>query len=324
MDIDLKNRFRGALLGLAAGDAVGTSVEFKPRGSFPPVTDMVGGGPFGLKPGQWTDDTSMALCLAASLIECNGFDAHDQMRRYLKWWREGYMSSTGRCFDIGITTAEALRTFERTGNPFAGSTDAHKAGNGSLMRLAPVPLFYFKSPREAIERAGESSRTTHGAQTAVDVCRYFGGLLVGAVKGVDKDTLLSPSYCPVPNYWNEHPMHAAVKTVADGSFKTKRPPQIRGTGYVVDALEAALWAFNVSDSFRDGLLLAVNLGDDADTTGAIFGQLAGGYYGEDGIPEKWRSKLAKLETIEQVADGLYQSASTLLQRRTLSVPVTRG
>jgi ADP-ribosylglycohydrolase len=163
-------RFRDCLLGLAIGDAVGTTLEFKPPGSFAPLTDMVGGGPFNLKPGQWTDDTSLAPCLAASLTECRGFDARDQMQRYVKWWREGYMSSAGDCFDIGSTTAEALRTFERTGNPYAGPTDPRKAGNGSLMRLAPVPMFYFKSPQEALERAGESSRTTHGAQTAVDAC----------------------------------------------------------------------------------------------------------------------------------------------------------
>ena len=214
-------RFTGCLLGLAVGDAVGTTLEFKPPGSFAPISDMVGGGPFRLKPGQWTDDTSMALCLAASLIECRGFDAHDQMQRYVQWWREGYMSSTGHCFDIGTTTAEALATFERTGNPFAGSTDPHKAGNGSLMRLAPVPMFYFKSPAEAIERAGEGSRTTHAAQTAVDACRYFAGLLIGALSGVDKQTLLSPRYCPVQRYWDEHPLHPEIAAVADGSFQEK-------------------------------------------------------------------------------------------------------
>ena len=155
-------RFSGCLLGLAIGDAVGTTLEFQPPGSFTPINDMVGGGPFKLEPGQWTDDTSLALCLAASLTECRRFDPRDQMQRYVKWWREGYMSSTGDCFDIGTTTSEALRTFERTGNP-CGLTDLHKAGNGSLLRLALVPMFYFKSPQEAIERAGEDPRTTHGA-----------------------------------------------------------------------------------------------------------------------------------------------------------------
>ena len=136
-----RERYRGCLLGLAVGDALGTTLEFCRPGSFTPITDMVGGGPFRLKPGQWTDDTSMALCLASSLTERGGFDARDQMERYVRWWREGYWSSTGRCFDIGNTTSAALSRFQKTGDPFAGSTDPHAAGNGSLMRLAPVPLF---------------------------------------------------------------------------------------------------------------------------------------------------------------------------------------
>ena len=139
--MDLLDRFRGALLGLAAADAVGTTLEFRPPGSFAPIADMVGGGPFNLLPGQWTDDTSMALCLAASLVERDGFDAADQMARYVRWRDEGYMSSNGRCFDIGGTVSAALHRFEQTGEPFAGSTDPRSAGNGSIMRLAPVPLF---------------------------------------------------------------------------------------------------------------------------------------------------------------------------------------
>ena len=297
-------RFRGCLLGLAVGDAVGTTLEFKPPGTFEPITDMVGGGPFGLKPGQWTDDTSMALCLAASLTECGRFDERDQMERYVKWWREGYMSSTGDCFDIGNTTRHALASFQRTGNPYSGPTDQNTASNGSLMRLAPVPLFFARIPQEAIERSGDSSRTTHGAPTAVDACRYFAGLIASAVNGVDKETLLAPSHCPVPNYWDQHPLHPAVKAVAQGSFKEIQPPSIRGTGYVVDALEAALWAFHTSNTFRDGLLLAVNLGNDADTTGAIYGQLAGAHYGLSGIPEPWQRKVAEPDLILQLADGL--------------------
>jgi ADP-ribosylglycohydrolase len=306
------DRFRGCLLGLAIGDAVGTTLEFKPPGSFSPITDMVGGGPFRLKPGQWTDDTSMALCLAASLIECRGFDARDQMQHYVKWWREGYMSSTGDCFDIGNTTAEALRAFERTGNPFAGSIDPLKAGNGSLMRVAPVPMFYFKSPGKAMERAGESSRTTHGAQTAVDACRYFGALLVGALGGVDKEALLSPRYCPVKGYWDEHPLHPEIAAVADGSFQEKDPPQIRGTGYVVQSLEAALWAFDRASSFREAILLAVNLGDDADTTGAICGQLAGACYGLEGFPKKWCGLLSQCERLMEYSQALFKGVSARL------------
>ena len=145
-------------------------------GSFEPIEDIVGGGPFGLRPGQWTDDTSLALCLAESPIDRRGFDPLDQMRRYLRWHDEGYLSSTGKCFDIGNTTFDALTTFRRTRDPFAGSEDPRAAGNGSLMRLAPVPMFFAASPREAITRAAESSRTTHGAREAVDACRDFSGL----------------------------------------------------------------------------------------------------------------------------------------------------
>src|SRR5262245_37765321 len=176
--MEKRARYRGALLGLAAGDAVGTTVEFEQPGSFAPVTDMVGGGPFDLRPGEWTDDTSMALCLAESLIARGGFDPVDQLARYVRWYREGHLSSTGSCFDIGNATAAALHRFERTGDPYCGSADPHSAGNGSLMRLAPAPLAYAGDPVAAIERAGESSRTTHGTATAVDACRYFGALLV--------------------------------------------------------------------------------------------------------------------------------------------------
>ena len=169
LPIRLRKRFRGALLGLAAGDAVGTTLEFTFPGTFEPITDMVGGGPFELEPGQWTDDTSMALCLAASLVECDGFNGIDQMKRYVFWWREGYMSSTGTCFDIGNTVSAALSKFER--NPaeaFHGSTDPMTAGNGSLMRLAPIPLAFYNDPEIAIAMAAQSSRTTHGAAVAVD------------------------------------------------------------------------------------------------------------------------------------------------------------
>jgi len=107
-------RFRGCLLGLAVGDAVGTALEFARPGSFRPITDMIGGGPFDREPGQWTDDTSMVLCIAESLLDKQGFNAIDQMERYVRWWRKGYLSSTGRCFDIGNATREALDLFTRT------------------------------------------------------------------------------------------------------------------------------------------------------------------------------------------------------------------
>lgn len=306
--LELLERFRGSLLGLAAGDALGTTLEFQAPGSFTPLHDMIGGGPFGLKAGEWTDDTSMALCLAASLIECHDFDVRDQMMRYLRWRDEGYMASNGRCFDIGSTVASALHLFERTGNPLAGSTDPYTAGNGSLMRLAPVPLYYVHHPQLAIEQAGQSSRTTHGAAAAVDACRYMGALLVGALMGEPKETLLSARYSPVPDYWQAHPLELMIDEVAAGSFKQRNPPVIRGTGYVVQSLEAALWAFYQSATFEEGALLAVNLGNDADTTGAIYGQLAGAYYGEQAIPRAWRERLALYGRIVELAERLHELA----------------
>jgi len=297
--------YRGCLLGLAVGDAVGTTLEFKPPGSFTPIDDMVGGGPFGLKPGQWTDDTSMALCLAESLISRKGFDPLHQLETYCRWWREGHLSSTGRCFDIGITTANALRDFEQTGEPYRSNLDPRTAGNGSIMRLAPVPLFYARNPQEAIEKAGDSSRTTHPVAVAVDACRYLAGLIVGAVRGASKEELLSPGYCPILGYWQEHPLALEIMEIALGSFKDREPPQIKGSGYVVKSLEAALWAFYKSSSFVEGCLLAVNLGDDADTTGAVYGQLAGAFYGEAAIPEEWRDRLAGKDLIISFAEQLF-------------------
>ncbi len=302
-------RFRGALLGLAVGDAVGTTLEFKPPGSFVPISDMAGGGPFRLQPGQWTDDTSMALCLAESLVEKKGFDPLDQMQRYVRWREEGYWSSTGRCFDIGNTVSSALNRFVQTAVPFSGSTDPYSAGNGSIMRLAPVPMFFAAQPELAVKFSGESSRTTHGAATAVSACHYFGALLVGALRGADKAELLAPDYTPFPGCWQQYPLHTAVAEIAAGSFKEKQPPAIKGSGYVVQSLEAALWAFYHSNNFREGCLLAANLGDDADTTAAVYGQLAGAFYGIEGIPNDWLTKLTLREEITALADRLYELAT---------------
>jgi ADP-ribosylglycohydrolase len=198
----------GCLLGLAVGDALGTTLEFTRPGGFEPITDMLGGGPFGLQAGEWTDDTSMALCLAESLV-LHGFDPKDQIERYIRWWKEGHMSSTGRCFDIGNTVRPALQRFERTGEPFSGWDDPYSAGNG----------------------------------------------------------------------------------------------------YVVRCLEAALWAFHCSRSFRDECLLAVNLGDDVDTTAAVYGQLAGAWYGASRIPEERRGQVAMLEEIRGLAGKLGRGGS---------------
>jgi ADP-ribosylglycohydrolase len=295
------SRYRGCLLGLAVGDALGTTLEFSPPGTFTPIDDLDGGGPFHLEPGQWTDDTSMALCLATSLIEQHGFDPIDQLQRYVRWWREGYLSSTGTCFDIGSTVRSALARFLQTHEPYPGSTDPHTAGNGSIMRLAPVVLYFARQPEQAIHFAGESSRTTHGAAEAIDACRYFAMLMLDALNGKSKEEVLREQHTPFA---------PKIAAIAAGSFKRRQPPEIRGTGYVVDSLEAALWAFYHARDFREGALLAVNLGDDADTTGAVYGQLAGAFYGEDNVPAAWRDTIAQREFIGELAEKLYAVMQT--------------
>jgi len=295
-EITFQHRARGALLGLAVGDAIGTTVEFKPRGSFKPLTDMVGGGPFGLDPGQFTDDTSMALCLAASLID-NGFDLQDQMTRYTRWANEGYMSSNGRCFDIGIATRGALQRFQRNGNPLAGSTDPNSAGNGCLMRLVPVPIRYADRPELAIRFSEEQARTTHQAPECLAASRLFGEILVRALQGQSKDQVLAP---PVLS----GKLPTKLDLIGRGSYLTKDRQAIRGTGYVVDSLEATLWCFAQTNNFHDCVLMAANLGDDADTTAAQAGQIAGAFYGEGAIPPAWLAKLTMMTEILEMADAL--------------------
>ena len=289
------------MLGLACGDAVGTAVEFSPRGSFEPISDMIGGGPFGLLPGEWTDDTSMALCIGRSLLEMGGFDARDQMERFCCWQSEGYLSSNGRCFDIGNTVRGALDRYRRTGDPYSGSTDPASAGNGSIMRLAPVPMFFSPDIEAAVYYSIESSRTTHACQEVLDACRLFGWQLARALDGATKQDLISAESFPGRHDGNMSP---SIRTIVEGEYSRKSEDQIRGTGYVVESLEAALWCFQSTNTYRDAVLAAANLGEDADTTAAVCGQLAGALYGASGIPGEWREKLAMRPEIEDMADAL--------------------
>jgi ADP-ribosylglycohydrolase len=300
--VEERSRYRGSLLGLAVGDALGAPFEGLPSGSFDPVEDMVGGGHRGLPVGTWTDDTSMALCLTDSLVARRGFDLRDQLERYLRWLQDGYLSSAEYAFGMGRTTSRALARYEMTGDPSsAGLTAPTSAGNGSLMRLAPVPLFFAADRAEAIRLSGESSRATHATRVAVDACRYFGALVAGAGSGLARAQVLADDY-----FVGE--LVPEVEEVARGSFRRSDPPE--ASGYVVHTLEAALWALENSSSFREGALLAVNLGGDTDTTAAVFGQLAGALEGEEAIPEEWRARLVRRELIERMADALYGARRT--------------
>jgi ADP-ribosyl-[dinitrogen reductase] hydrolase len=300
---DRANRCRGALLGLALGDTLGVPLEFSPR-DVRTVSGIEGGGPFELAPGDWTDDTSMACCLAYSLIKSQDFDSAHQMQCYSYWYRYGAYSSTGRCFDIGNATRTALEKFLLTGEVYAGSVDPRSAGNGSLMRLAPIPVFYSDSFEKTVHYSGLSSQTTHKAIEAIDACRYFGALIFGALHGVGKEQLLDGLYSPIEGYWEANPLTFSIKTVAEGSYKIKSRDEISSSGYVVHTMEAALWAFYNYDNFHDGVLAAVNLADDSDTVGAVYGQLAGAFFGETALPIEWILKM-------HGAQGFYHFAQDL-------------
>jgi ADP-ribosyl-[dinitrogen reductase] hydrolase len=292
-------RARGALLGLAVGDALGTTLEFSRRDSSPLLTDMIGGGPFRLKPGQWTDDSAMALALADSLIESDDLDETDLMQRFVDWHQQGRYSCTGTCFDIGITTRAALARWKASGDPLAGSTAPDSAGNGSLMRLAPVAIRYWRERPKLRDVAARQSRTTHGAAQAVEACVSYAELLADAIAGASRAELLQP------RHWEGD---ADIARILAGSWRGKPRSTISASGYVVHSLEAALWSVGRSGDYRQSVLSAANLGEDADTTAAIAGQLAGALYGEPDIPEEWLQKLAWRDRISAMAGQLFDRA----------------
>ncbi|MEH3118803.1 MAG: ADP-ribosylglycohydrolase family protein [Methylorubrum populi] len=286
-----RNRAVGALLGLAVGDAVGTTIEFSAKPSQAVLSDMVGGGPFDLKAGQWTDDTAMALPLGDSLLAAQNLDPGDLMRRFTSWSRHGAYSCTGACFDIGNATAAALRRFQQSGDPFAGSNDPNTAGNGSIMRLAPVAVRHWHDRETMLRVARDQSLTTHAAREAIAGCEILADLLATGIRGTTLPGLLSSE---------------AVARVS--GFRLGQPRnEVRGTGYVVASLHAGLWAVSRTSTFRDAVLLAANLGEDADTTAAVTGQIAGALHGASAIPKDWLDRLAWRERIEQMAGDLFDS-----------------
>ena len=298
MTLQMQDRIKGTLVGLACGDAVGTTLEFETRGTFEPISDMIGGGPFHLKPGQWTDDTSMALCLAHSLADQNGFDAMDQMDRYCNWYQFGYMSSNGECFDIGMTVSGALRNYLKTKDPFSGSTEHYSSGNGSIMRLSPIPIFYQSDKEACLKYAGESSRTTHASDECIESCKLLASLISSAFGATSKEDVFKKNYY--------EPDCESIKNIAHLNFMTMKYHELEGSGYVVESLISALWCFMHSNNFREAILLAANIGNDADTTAAICGQIAGAFYGYSGIPKQWRDGITLAKEIESLALELYK------------------
>jgi ADP-ribosyl-[dinitrogen reductase] hydrolase len=290
------DRAVGALVGLAVGDALGATLEGIKRDAAPPVSDIVGGGPFDLRPGEWTDDTALALCLADSIMACQGLDQDDLLRRFSRWRRYGDNSCTGSCVGIGNTTSEAIRRFEKTENLISDLTAPEFAGNGSLMRLAPVAMYWHRERADALKAARDQSLTTHSTPVAVEACAYFTDVLLDAIEAEPKEHVLR---------LRPWPTDEDVGVIARGSWIGKQRSDIQSSGYVIHTLEAALWSVSQSDNFRDAVVLAANLGDDADTVAAVTGQLAGAVWGVSNIPMAWINRLAWQQRIRKLAAALF-------------------
>lgn len=311
-----KDMIMGCLVGLAVGDAYGTTYEFKSRTQMPTEENLpdniVGGGPFNLKPGEWTDDTSMALCLAESVIE-KGWNPHDQMKRYINWWQVGYNSVTGECFDIGGATRRALGWFNMTrGTEFVQDTQA--AGNGVLMRLAAIPMILHGQPTAVLASCAYESIMTHPSSQSIECSMLMGAMIDKILSGerdkkkiLNFETLLDKAG---KNYYQG--MYAQYKCHNNGriedikkvAYADSPASMISGDGYCVLTFEAALWAFLNTDSYKAGLKKVVALGDDTDTTGAVYGQIAGAYYGLNAIP--WTKDIAWSEKIHTLAENIYE------------------
>ena len=306
---NVRDRFRGLLLGLATGDVLGQAARGLRPGTFVARDDFAGGGPAGLPAGAWGDRTAMALCLADSLVERGGMDISDQVQRYQQWRKEGRWSSTGSCVGASAATIRALATAQWTGNPYAGSHDPAHADAEPLARIGPAIAFFFEDARAAVEAAVNSTRITHQAPLTLDAVRYLAGLITGALRGAAKDELLAPHYSPRPGLWESVALKPRIRDVAAGSWRGRKPRAIViGAHAAATALEAALWAFERGGNPRDCLVAATGLGGDADTTGAIVGQLAGAHYGAAALPSHWRAMLVRGDEIEAMADSLLATA----------------
>ncbi|WP_048306467.1 ADP-ribosylglycohydrolase family protein [Halomonas sp. PR-M31] len=293
------SRWEGCLLGLAVGDALGAPLEFQRRERIIPITGMIEGGKFRMRRGEWTDDTAMALCLADSLLACDGLNAADQMAHYWRWANDGENSTRQRAFGIGKTVAKAVARYQRSGEPWCGSDALSASGNGSIMRLAPVAMRYAGAPSLTVH-AEASSRTTHASPLCLSACRLMALLLERALLGeTTKSRWLDTVGLESGDY------HSMFMPLLAGEYRDKAEEEIRGSGYVLESLEAALWCLWHSDNFADAVLKAANLGDDADTTAAVTGQLAGAFYGVTAIPALWCRQLHAYDRIRDRAVKLH-------------------
>ena len=292
----------------------------------------------------------MALCLANSLVIHENFIPYDQLVRYKWWFENGYMSSTGKCFYIGEPTRQSLLEFELRQKQFASKngissyemdylsdpqllkqfnvycSEEGVVSQGALTRLASVPLFFHRNAKHAVEFSGISGRITHGDQSVYDACRYYGALIVATLQGETKEQLLDDNfYLKHIEWFNDKPLHPNIEMIAQGSYRKKGgyDDGIRGKGNIASALEAALWAFWVDrGSFMNGTLAAVNLGDSTSATAAIYGQLAGAYYGYNNLPKKWLDHVYGLRFIQCLSKWIVYEGQRWQPNKSLASIIT--
>jgi ADP-ribosyl-[dinitrogen reductase] hydrolase len=269
---------------------------------------LLGGGPFDLPRGAWTDDTAMALLLSESLLERAGFDAHDQVQRFARWQREGYGSATGQCVGISANVARALATAQYRQQPFAGSHDPGQLDKDPLSRVAPAVMYFFADAATAVANAAQTARITAQAPLVLDCVRLLAAMIHQALSGREKAAVLRPPR----ELWSTVNTRPELLAVYDGSYSRRQPPEIGGGGHILQALEAALWAFHQAETFREGALLAANLGRDSDVVCAAYGQIAGAYHGVSAIPGIWRNSLMKNDVVIEAADRLLTHALVTL------------
>jgi ADP-ribosylglycohydrolase len=298
-----QQRFAGALLGLAAGEALGAATHNLIRGSFDAVTGMQGGGPAQLPRGAWADDTALALCLADSLLSRAAFDPRDQVARYQRWQTEGYLSATGAGAGIEPGTAKALGAARWRRQMYAGSHDPNLLQPEPLA-LAGIPALYFAAePGQALDRAAEAARTICQAPQLLSAMRCVAQVLLRLLAGQDRGSLLAIDVRALA--LPRGAAGARLTAVVDGRFRAARPEDLKPDGDAIDLLECALWALWRGRDFRDATLAVVNLGGRSDVTGALVGQLAGARFGATGIPADWLATLARRELIAEYADRIF-------------------
>jgi ADP-ribosyl-[dinitrogen reductase] hydrolase len=296
----LHDKFRGVLLGLAVGDALGAPLEFQPaRSPGDYVAEMIGGGWQQLGPGEWTDDTQLALCVVESLLAKSVFDPDDIARRFVKWMESGPK-------DIGLHTQRVLAAI-KSGTPWehasakAQDTDLENAPNGSLMRCAPLAMFFFRHPDYAASLSPVLSRVTHAHPDCEAACVLVSVAITHLLMGVGVADAIDAGY-------------SACESVSDAFRESVRramqPSNATSpTGWVLDTLEVALWSLLHTSTFEQAIVEAVNRGADADTVGAVTGALAGAHYGLSAIPARWLSALSECDRLLRNADRLFQLAN---------------